>query len=621
MAHIHPPPVLAYINNPVLQFLADETGDVPIMDTRTLIGILVAISGNVLISFAMNLQKLAHKRIENQRLAELDQTTTLAKSGGNGVPSTLREESHEDLAQHSRQHSTTPSNTGDSVSTPAAETSALLDIHFDPSQTNYGSIGSESISGREPGNQITSTPDHMSDARKPSCKLQTSPMLATVPVDIVSEETVLRGVQRKKLTKAPSSSSSVEDNEGDYLKSKIWWLGFLLINIGESGNFISYAFAPASVVAPLGSFALVANCIFAPVMLKERYRGRDLVGVIITIIGAVTVVLASNASDTRLDVDGLLQAIMQLPFILFSAIYIVGMVALALLSQTNYGRRFVFVDVGLCALFGGFTVLSTKALATLLASEGVVMFTKWITYLLIVIIAGTGIGQIRYLNRALMRFDSKMVVPSQFVFFTLSAIIGSAILYGDFEKAQFHQIVTFLYGCAATFAGVFILMWTSNDDDHVDVNDDLDAEGALLGTDDGVNSVLGSPDRPRASMGFGTLGHRRRATLVLPGGVAGLRDTHNVRHKHSTLGMGISPAQHLLLVHTPPAELSLSSQLREDRFTDSDAEMGGMSSPESYGRHRTWYGGDHRPVAGDGGHRPRTGSLSAAGQQYHPTRH
>lgn len=47
-----------------------------------------------------------------------------------------------------------------------------------------------------------------------------------------------------------------EDNgveEGAYLKSKLWWIGLLMITIGEGGNFLSYAFAPASVVAPLGT--------------------------------------------------------------------------------------------------------------------------------------------------------------------------------------------------------------------------------------------------------------------------------------------------------------------------------------------------------------------------------
>jgi magnesium transporter len=100
------------------------------------------------------------------------------------------------------------------------------------------------------------------------------------------------------------------------------------------------------------------------------------------------------------------------------------------------------------------------------------------TYLPAKVLAGTGIGQIKYLNRALMRFDSKVgeylsrtvsrvyqrdamkaVIPTQFVLFTLSAILGSAILYGDFRTAKFHQFMTFMYGCAATFAGVWIITW------------------------------------------------------------------------------------------------------------------------------------------------------------------
>ncbi|KAF8897376.1 magnesium transporter [Infundibulicybe gibba] len=237
----------------------------------------------------------------------------------------------------------------------------------------------------------------------------------------------------------------------------MWWLGFCLMNVGELGNFISYAWAPASVVAPLGTFALVANCVFAPLMLGERFRKRDLLGILIAIIGAITVVLASNASDTRLDPDALLLAISQPAFIVYSCIYIVAAMTLATLSHGSIGRRWVFVDVGLCAIFGGFTVLSTKAISTLLTMQWIEMFTRWITYPILAVLVFTGIGQIRYLNRALMRFDGKVVIPIQFVFFTLSAIIGSAILYGDFKTAKFHQVVTFLYGCAATFAGVFII--------------------------------------------------------------------------------------------------------------------------------------------------------------------
>jgi hypothetical protein len=75
---------------------------------------------------------------------------------------------------------------------------------------------------------------------------------------------------------------------------------------------------------------------------------------------------------------------------------------------------------------GGFTVLSTKAVSTLLATNGFNMFKLPVTYPVLAVsscchdcastnsatsaqvLIGTGIGQIRYLNRALMRFDSKV---------------------------------------------------------------------------------------------------------------------------------------------------------------------------------------------------------------------
>jgi uncharacterized membrane protein len=80
-----------------------------------------------------------------------------------------------------------------------------------------------------------------------------------------------------------------------YLLRPTWWLGMALMGLGEIGNFLAYAFAPASVVAPLGTVALVSNAIIAPVVLKERFRLQDLIGIIIAIGGAVVVVRARPA--------------------------------------------------------------------------------------------------------------------------------------------------------------------------------------------------------------------------------------------------------------------------------------------------------------------------------------
>lgn len=78
----------------------------------------------------------------------------------------------------------------------------------------------------------------------------------------------------------------------------------------------------------------------------------EFLGIFISILGAVTVVFSANTSDTRLDRDALIAAIMQKPFIIYSIIYIIGAFILTGLSASQHGRDWVFVDVGLCALFG-----------------------------------------------------------------------------------------------------------------------------------------------------------------------------------------------------------------------------------------------------------------------------
>jgi len=189
------------------------------------------------------------------------------------------------------------------------------------------------------------------------------------------------------------------------------------------------------------------------------------------------------------------------------------------------------------------------------------------------VLVATGIGQIRYLNRALMRFDSKVVVPTQFVLFTLSAIIGSAILYGDFEKATFHQTVAFLYGVATTFVGVFVIAWAPNNGE----ND----EESLNGTD---TPRISSPER------------RRAGALISNGG----RDIPSLHTTTSSLNIiGLSPAKHLLLVNAHT----------QDRRDDSVSEFDDDTSRERYSHAaNAWEG--RRRKGRTGASSIRDGSIS-----------
>lgn len=58
-----------------------EIPSLPHINRATFAGIVVAISGNVVISLALNCQKLAHKRLEAQRSAEGDELQSQSTSG------------------------------------------------------------------------------------------------------------------------------------------------------------------------------------------------------------------------------------------------------------------------------------------------------------------------------------------------------------------------------------------------------------------------------------------------------------------------------------------------------------------------------------------------------------
>ncbi len=100
-------------------------------------------------------------------------------------------------------------------------------------------------------------------------------------------------------------------------------------------------------------------------------------------------------------------------------------------------------------------------------------FLTPMTYGLLVVLLGTAVMQVRYVNKALQRFDSTQVIPIQFVTFTLSVIIGSAVLYRDFERTTAEQAVKFIGGCFLTFSGVFIITSGRQPADEEEEDDDV----------------------------------------------------------------------------------------------------------------------------------------------------
>lgn len=265
-------------------------------------------------------------------------------------------------------------------------------------------------------------------------------------------------------------------SKNSYTSSKLWWLGLLLTIVGEVGNFVAYMFAPAALVAPLGTVTVISNAIIAPCFLKEKFRKRDGVGVLLALAGAALIIVFSPDSEVDMTSDQLGKALVQPAFLIYaSVIILIGIAAYAYL-RTHPKNKYLVVPLGLSTVCGSFTVLSVKAVSMLLRQtfDGDNQFTHPFIYIAVVILVATAITQVKFLNEAMIHFDATAVVPTFFVMFTVGAILIGSIFYGDFNDAPPLTIGMFTFGIFLTFLGVRFITGnrsgTSGDDIYSEIN-------------------------------------------------------------------------------------------------------------------------------------------------------
>ena len=382
----------------------DGSAGSKLREWSSLIGIVTAIVGNVLISFALNIQRYAHLRLKRGE-------------GDSNRPWSKKRRKLRASGYGSQQ---------DEV----AEERARLNLTRSFSDRLEPAKSSSPANGDPVGNQDQRQDDD------PAFSLHSRRSSNSYTED-----------EEKKIQ---------EDEQKNYLKSPYWWIGLTFMVVGEAGNFLAYGFAPASTVSPLGVVALISNCIIAPCLLKERFRQRDFWGVCVAVAGAVIIVFSANNSETKFGPSDIWSAITRWEFMTYLGITAV-LIAILMWASSKYGERSILIDLGLVGLFGGYTALTTKGVASLLSDTLWRTLTFPVTYLLLLILVVTALMQIRYVNRALQRFDSTQVIPTQFVLFTISVIVGSAILYRDFKSASGDQIGKFIGGCLLTFLGVYLI--------------------------------------------------------------------------------------------------------------------------------------------------------------------
>ncbi|XP_069126089.1 NIPA-like protein 2 isoform X1 [Argopecten irradians] len=243
-----------------------------------------------------------------------------------------------------------------------------------------------------------------------------------------------------------------------YTKDPLWWVGVVLMGLGEIGNFSAYGFAPASLVAPLGTTTVIANLFLAAIFLKEKIRAENLFGSAMAVIGAFLIVTFSSKTETVRDGEQLNSAVTQVSFIVYICMELVFLVVLFLILYWLEIRK-VVVYLLIASVIASFTVICAKGLSGMiqLSFAGNSQFGHPIMYAMAIIMILTAVIQVKFLNEAMKSFESTVVVPTNFVFFTISAIVAGIVFYKEFWGLNGLEICMFLVGCLMSFVGVYFI--------------------------------------------------------------------------------------------------------------------------------------------------------------------
>ncbi|KAG8134919.1 hypothetical protein E2320_007985, partial [Naja naja] len=266
-----------------------------------------------------------------------------------------------------------------------------------------------------------------------------------------------------------------------YLKEWLWWAGLLSMGIGEAANFAAYAFAPATLVTPLGALSVLISAILSSYFLEEKLNIHGKLGCVLSILGSTVMVIHAPEEELitgspfmehwtkcTCDVTSLVLSTVNpnmslfsflAVFIVFASVIIVTSLVLIFVVAPRFGQTNILVYISICSLIGAFSVSSVKglgiAIKDMLYQKPV--FRNPLLYILTVVLVLAVSTQINYLNKSLDVFNTSLVTPIYYVCFTTTVVICSVILFKEWNSMELGDIIGTLSGFFTIIIGIFFL--------------------------------------------------------------------------------------------------------------------------------------------------------------------
>ncbi|XP_026165619.1 NIPA-like protein 3 [Mastacembelus armatus] len=251
-----------------------------------------------------------------------------------------------------------------------------------------------------------------------------------------------------------------------FYRTKTWWCGFVLTCLGEGANFVSYAFAPLALVAPLNGVSVVTSTILGFIFLREKSKPKDFakryalsfLGCVITVAGTYLFVAFGPNSHEKLEAENIVKHVIGWPVLLYLLLEIITF-CLLLYFYKQRDAKYLVIILLLVALLGSVTVITVKAVSGMLVltAEGTMQLDNPIFSVMFVCMVASVVFQARFLSQACRLYDSSLIACVSYILSTIFAVVAGAVFYLEFNNEDVLHICMFLLGSTFCFLGVFLI--------------------------------------------------------------------------------------------------------------------------------------------------------------------
>lgn len=255
-----------------------------------------------------------------------------------------------------------------------------------------------------------------------------------------------------------------------------------LIVISATSNFAAFAFAPASVLAPLEGAQFIANfgynLAIGNEILKANF-GKILVGTLVIVAGVALPVVSTPGNVARFDKDALwcFWGREQWLILLTSGIA-VGLASLVafyvLTNRPKAQRKFNKVGESLSLLeqltysifstvVGAFAVVNAKIISELLElifRGHVSLFGEWLLWQTVIFVAAGFYGWVRLLQKGTHLFPGLSVIPLLQGLYILNSSVAGGVYFEEFLAMDDRQLGLYIGGMAILLLGLALLIPT-----------------------------------------------------------------------------------------------------------------------------------------------------------------